>query len=530
MDSEALYSPCPCGSGKKFKFCCWPELRAELPREATLADAACKIRAKKEPAGFTDLDEKGRALYVRALDLLHEGLDKMRDGRFAEAIKIFRKGRKVWDFPTFDNNEAQCLFFQAKFKEAEEVIRQGLEKSPQRNPFALAILSDVLYFKGRLGDSHQTAMGAAALQPPSEDAVVKVCESLARFGEHQRILDYIRESSMGDAPSVCYYAGIAAANLNRPVEALRSLGRAAQDARYVEIGAQARARLEHSVSPGSVLGDWPYFTELNYPGFLVAKNILEGGRTADQMSCMDVLSDIAEIALNRNLLGSKEVLELLKECHTPKAERIVDALRRNPDFSEETNRAAEREYKKQYGKTGLGDRLRSARHLDRLVISNEVTTLSPLSPEANATYRRSIEIIGDAASTRKDLENAVRMLRELESAAPEKWVFETNRAAALEQLGRKDEAAAICEKVFAEHPEYVFGAANYLCNLVVSGRLDEAKAMEEKYRLPSPVHPLAYRAWTRVQVRLFAALHDEMRLENTEKALQMIEEQLEDFD
>ena len=30
IDGKTLYGPCPCGSGKKFKFCCWPKCRNRI--------------------------------------------------------------------------------------------------------------------------------------------------------------------------------------------------------------------------------------------------------------------------------------------------------------------------------------------------------------------------------------------------------------------------------------------------------------------------------------------------------------------
>ena len=44
IDQNILYSECPCGSGKKFKFCCYPVVRDELPRNPSRSDVTDAIR------------------------------------------------------------------------------------------------------------------------------------------------------------------------------------------------------------------------------------------------------------------------------------------------------------------------------------------------------------------------------------------------------------------------------------------------------------------------------------------------------
>ena len=38
IDNELLYGPSPCGSGKNFKFCCWPKCRDELRGDFSRAE------------------------------------------------------------------------------------------------------------------------------------------------------------------------------------------------------------------------------------------------------------------------------------------------------------------------------------------------------------------------------------------------------------------------------------------------------------------------------------------------------------
>ena len=75
---------------------------------------------------------------------------------------------------------------------------------------------------------------------------------------------------------------------------------------------------------------------------------------------------------------------------------------------------------------------------------------------------------------------------------------------------------------FAQHPEYVFGAANYLGTLIYAEKLEEAEAMIANYRLPQRIHPEAYRAWCRVEMRYYALTGDQEHLENVQKSLDLV--------
>ena len=51
IDQNVLYSECPCGSGKKFKFCCYPAIRYDLPDDpiAFLPVPVRTDRAERRP-------------------------------------------------------------------------------------------------------------------------------------------------------------------------------------------------------------------------------------------------------------------------------------------------------------------------------------------------------------------------------------------------------------------------------------------------------------------------------------------------
>ena len=85
-----------------------------------------------------------------------------------------------------------------------------------------------------------------------------------------------------------------------------------------------------------------------------------------------------------------------------------------------------------------------------------------------------------------------------------------------------DKALAIVKDCFAQHPEYVFGAANYLRQLLAFGRTGEARALVDNYRLPSRIHPDAYIAWMKSELVFFKQTGDKERARNTQDVIDLL--------
>ena len=130
-DNISPDSPCFCGSGKKYRFCCQPKNNNSLAPSAN----------RKRPVVSGDLKEKesGR---------LHEkGLKYMQRGQFEQAIKWFARALEAnRAVCSSANNLALCLFLTGKTEEAIQVQRQNFEDSPLPNPFGNANLSMFLLF------------------------------------------------------------------------------------------------------------------------------------------------------------------------------------------------------------------------------------------------------------------------------------------------------------------------------------------------------------------------------------------------
>ena len=119
----------------------------------------------------------------------------------------------------------------------------------------------------------------------------------------------------------------------------------------------------------------------------------------------------------------------------------------------------------------------------------------------------------------------MRLLEDLHAKVPDDPAVSNNYASALARLGRAEEAESIIRECFAHHPEYVFGAANYLMHLMVAGKMDEARAMIENYRLPQRIHPDAYLSWLRVEMRYYDMIGDAMRRRNVKRSMDLVSKQ-----
>ena len=154
IDPNILYSECPCGSGKKFKFCCYPVVRDDLPGDPTRADVTDAIRQR---SAAKRLVEQKDTFGVLDLDHFHEligrGLFHLNSGDYRQAEDILLQAREQYGmFPTAYNNLALCALVQGHLDEAEALVANYL--LPQRiHPDAyLAWMKTLVTFYEKTGD------------------------------------------------------------------------------------------------------------------------------------------------------------------------------------------------------------------------------------------------------------------------------------------------------------------------------------------------------------------------------------------
>ena len=525
IDQDILYAECPCGSGKKFKFCCYQSIRDDLPRDPTRADVTDAIRLRSRAARLTELEAKSGALdFDRFHELIGRGLRHLHNGRYRDAKRVLLQAKDEFGMlPTAYNNLALCALVQGKLKEAEEWVQEVVRRFPDENPFGLAMYADIRYLRGDVIGALDIIERAERIEPPSVDQAVRVCESMAHFKDHERIVRYAEKSGYADDPGMAFFLGIALANLGRHADAARSL-RIAVRGTQPDYATRILDEVTAGKRPQTICGDWMYFTPESFTLFAgLMKSVKDGGGQQADLSS-EALAEMVEVETNAGLIGASEAIKILSTSVAKRAERILDALRSDASRPESVRKAAGKAYSKQFADNDLGKRLRSIPdgQIEKMIITEDAATHAPLDPAYEESYFKAVHICLDSSSRKSDLKEALRLFKDLYAKVPDNPAVANNYASALSRLGFAAEAMTIVRDCFAHHPEYVFGAANHLSMLMVSGKMDEARAMIENYRLPQRIHPDAYLSWLRVEMRYYDMIGDAERLQNVKRTMDLV--------
>ncbi|MDD2454797.1 MAG: tetratricopeptide repeat protein [Kiritimatiellae bacterium] len=254
MKLTGPYDPCPCGSGKKYKFCCYQKKPASDDFRASSS-----FGTSYTDDAFSELLAEDENLCMESYRICQQGLLRMRQGALEEAMPYFRQATDVMPLIyTPANNLAVCLMALGRLDEAIKVQEKSLKVSHLPNPFGLANMATFLLISGDEVGCRRHIDKAVNLKLPSGDACVKLCEVLARFRRHQDIIDLIDACAFEDAQGIFFFSGVAAANLG-------DIERARNDLRRVNHGFykadMVRRYLQHikeGTQPHTIRGDWPY--------------------------------------------------------------------------------------------------------------------------------------------------------------------------------------------------------------------------------------------------------------------------------
>ncbi|NLF94964.1 MAG: hypothetical protein GX564_13845 [Oligosphaeraceae bacterium] len=471
------YSPCYCGSGKKYRFCCQ---RKKSNRLGTAANRERKVV-------LSDIEE-GERLHA-------EGVKYMQQGQFEQAIPWFAKALAMnRDVFNPANNLALCLFITGKIKEAIHVQKQAFEDSLLPNPFGLANLSLFLLFLGDEQGADEAASLAAGHKALNEDAVIKVCEMLSRFRRHSDIIETADASDFGSDPHVLFYTGVAAANLGNRDRARADLSR-------LPIGhfkaAQAQPYLQHlqnNTQPNTVRQDWPYLLPEE---FYVSRLLAKDDATKIALLSRRYMVDFAEALLNANPDDTQVAMKLLEESKHPEATVVLQLIMKG-SFGSDQLRCQAASLLAQKGEIKPGEELEIFRNEKNTkekifaVCLNPAITYGEMPPGIATRYKQLVRFSGSYFA---DWEKISAGYHELLLEAPDFFPLRYNYAISLANYEQNQEAENILRSLVAEHPEYLFARASLLNILVHTKRLEEAEQLAKRTDFPKETHPDAYVAW-----------------------------------
>lgn len=476
-DNLDPYSPCYCGSGKKYRFCC--QRKSDNPPEPSAN--------RKNPAVIDDLEKFER---------LHEqGLEYMQLGKFAKAIECFTKvldADRTVCVPA--NNLALCLFLTGKIHEAIRVQSQSFKDSPFPNPFGIANLSLFLQFFGNEKGAEEAAALAARQKALNVEATIKVCESLARFRRHRDIIKTADASDFGGDRYVRFYTGVASANLGDRKRAIADLSCLPVGHVKATMAQQYLQHLKNNTKPSTVRNDWPYLL----PDEFYVSNLLRTNASLKKklMSCR-ILVDFAEAMLNASPDDTDTAMTTLECCRHSEAAALLRLIMKGTFGSDQLRIHAAR-ILTQKGEIKPGEEF-EMRHEGQAIKSqmlsiclNSEFTFGEMPPGIEKRYRK---LIMAGQNPCADWEKIAVQYEKLLPEAPHYYPLRYNYAVSLVHSYRKMEAESILRSLVDEYPEYLFARASLLSILVHARRLAEAEQIAQRTDFPQETHPDAYVAW-----------------------------------
>jgi len=483
------YRPCPCGSGKKYKFCC---LQRDRDRRRELLREAPHITGPDgEPGVFLDLEEGERAH--------RQGLELVEQMKAREAIPFLERAIEAAPIvPQPHNNLAMARFLAGDPEKALEICDRVERIIDPGNVFALGNRIHFLLVLGRRREAEEAGRRILGLAGSDGFAVYKKCEALARLRWHDHVYDTAtrglpRAGECSDG--LKFFAGTAAANLGRYDIAEHHLREARRDRVH---GHMARRHLEflgRRRGPGTLFEDWPYleFAHWTSPG------LLERMKGDDEARKYPGMVEALVCLLNEGATGDAPI-RLLGLIGTPEA---LGALRRIAfgTFGSDELRTGALAELQERGEAG-GDRplvwlrgrwneIRPA----RLEVTTEIGSAAP--EELRESMGRLVE-----ALRAEDWKRAEGLGCEIVEKAPRCAQALHNLAMALLGQGREPEGEDLLRRAIAADPAYLFAPAGLVRLLLKRDRAAEARAVLKGVRLPGQAHPEGYVAYLLAQAEV----------------------------
>lgn len=506
FNNETMYGPCHCGSGKKFKFCCYEEERhASKARDDSFLSSGTMTTPDGSPV--LDLDtESGERLN-------DQGLRLMASGKFEEAAESFRRSIAAAPvIPSPHNNLALCLFMNGSAEEAVRIQRRAAKEIPCENIFGQGNIVHFLWATGQTAEAEREADKLVRIKPNSVYAMGKKCEAFARLERHKAILDTL-DADTGMADDYCHFlAGMAAANLGMFDRALDHL-RKVRSRQPISARTREMAELiEKGQAPHTVRGNWPYFDPGSVLPAIYVKRVAErldsNGSGEEPRPTNPAVVDALEAILN-DRDGKKDsvsAVAIIQAIDHPRAVALLRLIAYGT-FGCDDLRIRAIQALEELGQVESGEAHRvwlkgewQAIRSQRLAANPEIAS-APVPSNLMPLY-----VAGIQAGNKKRFAEAERVWRDFIEKAPDFFPAYHNLGAVLQAVGKNaDEAELLMKKSLDIAPNYLFARAGLATLYIASDRLDEARDTLEKADLSQTVHPSALASYFVARAKLAIA-------------------------
>lgn len=490
IDSNILYGPCPCGSGKKFKFCCLPEVRGELSDDADAAEVVEVVRTRK--LGVMNAF-KGHSVHeIEAAERIGDrGADAVAEGRLEDAIALFREAHgKIPNLFSAWNNETCCHLMRGDISKARACVESAIACTPDTNAFGWAMKAIIANAVCDGAEYENAIARAKTIRPLTADFAIKVCEAFAVAHRDRELLDYAQTCGFDANDDVSYMAGVAAANLGERALAQKLLDRV-RGGRFDEFAGFILDDMEADMRYFGLF-DWLYFSEDTYPGGLLSENIPVDSEFARMPNSAkaNVVCDRLEMDVARDEIEKADALKILSEIDTPRAAKVRAHVEKMPD---ERGPSPFDQLKEAMGLTpGTGGGVE--RRLNRLLAAKVTEGADALLPIPEKSP--DLDLYQDAADVALEHDPkhprwawAKNALLEVDTRHPYNPRALSNYCAMLSREGRNDEVIPVLRLLYERFPNYAFAAANWAGVLVSRGKIDEAEQVMDGFAVHGEISP-----------------------------------------
>jgi len=520
IDQDILYAPCPCGSGKKFKFCCFEKVRDELHDNPTVEEVRSVARDMFAPFSYDQGVDK--VADSAALQKAMEGAKALERKDFLEAADFFHEARSMC--PNMISawvSEATALWHYGEYEKAVEVQREALARPGVRSVFGWAQLAEFEYAFGNDAAYKRCIAKATGETGGILDAdAVKTCEALALGRRHSELYEYAKKHDAEQVPEIALLAGIAAANLCEWADAAHFLEFANDYSAGNENSADMENRLDEDKPQSPYpLGEWPYFDIKTYPPLpFVGKPVSE--RRPEHRN---VVCDLAEILLVKGCIDKGDALEAIAPYDGGRASRLRKFLARTDAFRE-----VNADYEKHHSSGGEIAMQKALVDLgyEEVELNDTAQTCRRMPDEAD--YREFCEatnavLLHKVKPGSQQWDEIRKTFAFLHAKYPDHAQCWMNYASMFEQEGKPEAAESMARTIFRIHPDYIFAAAAIVKTSIRDGDLERAGEVVKSFRLPALLHPQAYIMWLDVRRQYYEAVGDDARLQNALDALDRLE-------
>jgi len=497
-DNENPYGPCPCGSGKKYKFCCYQQVK---PSSVSGLFRGTSGGIDAESDFFADVPE-----LAESWRLCKRGLKLMADGEYESAIELFRQAEEADpSFYTPANNLSICLWAVGRVEEAIRVQRKNLAYNDGiPNPFGLASMATFLYTSGEEEAARRFLEEALLLDMPSEDACIKVCETLARFKLHDVILAVADDSGYGQCDNMRFFTGVAAANLGDFQRAEQDLGQITLRHFKVDMARRYLRMLQDGEKPHTVMGTWPYFISLEICPleFLVRKNECDYETFHESR----IYLDFCEALLNESVANPEVAATSLGFLRHPEAATLFWTLVKGT-FGPDEYRTAALQQLEILGEIKTGQFVEVYLGGERRQVQSQTVKLNSnfrFGKELSKKLQKLLEkAVKEGKKRSPDWTVVIEAYQQILREEPDHYPARYNYAVTLIKTARAEEAELILDALVAEQPEYLFARATLVQLYFFRGDIERAEALIKTAVLPSETHPAAMAVWALAQAGFY---------------------------